>query len=64
MKVRVDSWKCQGHMVCCGIAPTVFVWDDERSYTVASEGDVPAELEGAVREAEAGCPEMAVIIED
>jgi ferredoxin len=59
MKVSVDDSRCAGHGVCVGLCPEVFSLTDD-GYAVAQESDVPGELEDAVREAIACCPEHAI----
>jgi len=63
MKVIVDPWKCQGHLQCLGLAPELFRFDEEYSYAVAVDGQVPPSLEAAARHAEMACPEQAITID-
>ena len=44
------------------MAPNVFVLDDEGYAQVSGDGEVPAELEVAVKRAAANCPENAISI--
>lgn len=60
MKLTVDSWKCQSHLPCIAVAPELFEYDDEHSYTVAASGEVLANLERAARDAVVQCPEHAI----
>ena len=59
MKVTVDEDNCRGHGMCLTFCPEVFEITDD-GWAVAAPGDVPAELEGAVREAIDNCPERAI----
>lgn len=58
----MDPDKCQGHTLCAMAAPDVFRLSDFDGHASAIEGDVPAELEEAVRDAAATCPEQAIEI--
>ncbi|MQY18768.1 ferredoxin [Nocardia macrotermitis] len=60
MKVSIDSDRCRGHGICLGICPEVFELSDD-GYAEA-EPDVPAQYEGAVREAASACPEQAIVV--
>lgn len=59
MRVSVDSDRCRGHGVCTTLCPEVFGLT-EAGYAVVETPEVPAEFEGAVREAIADCPERAI----
>jgi ferredoxin len=59
MKVAVDEDTCRGHGMCLTFCPEVFEMTDD-GWSVADPGEVPAELEGAVREAVENCPERAI----
>jgi ferredoxin len=59
MKVTVDEDNCRGHGMCLTFCPEVFEITDD-GWAVAAPGEVPAELEGAVREAINNCPERAI----
>jgi ferredoxin len=63
MRVTVDASRCSGHQSCAVAAPTVFGSDEYGNATVLVAGDIPPELESAVRRAEGNCPERAVIVE-
>jgi ferredoxin len=63
MKVSVDGDRCRGHGVCLGICPDVFRLNDD-GFTEVTSPDVPAGLEGAVREARENCPEQAITTSD
>ncbi len=45
-------------------APEVFDSEELGNATVLIPGDIPTELEGKVRRAEANCPERAIIISE
>ncbi|MBU8831416.1 ferredoxin [Mycolicibacterium goodii] len=59
MRVSVDEDRCAGHGMCLTLCPEVFEMSDD-GWTVADAGEVPAELEGAAREAIQNCPERAI----
>ena len=61
MKVEVDADVCGGFGQCVAKAPTVFALTDD-GYAVVVLPDVPAELEGAVRNAELLCPTHAITV--
>jgi ferredoxin len=59
MKVAVDEDTCRGHGMCLTFCPEVFEMTDD-GWAVADPEQVPAGLEGAVREAVENCPERAI----
>lgn len=59
MRVTVDDDRCAGHAVCCSLSEEVFTLTDD-GYAVAISGEVPPELEDAVRQAVTRCPERAI----
>jgi ferredoxin len=59
MRVAVDEDTCRGHGMCLTFCPEVFEMTDD-GWAVADPEEVPAELEGAVREAVENCPERAI----
>ncbi|CAN5172735.1 ferredoxin [soil metagenome] len=59
MKVVIDDDRCGGHGVCVGLCPDVFELTDD-GYAEAMTDEIPAEFEGAVREAIGACPEHAI----
>jgi len=63
MKVRVDPSICAGFSVCLGLCPEVFELHDD-GYAVVRVGEVPPELEDAVRTAVNQCPSNAISLYD
>jgi ferredoxin len=63
MKVRVDPGICAGFSVCLGLCPEVFELHDD-GYAIVKVGEVPPELEDAVRTAVNQCPSNAISISD
>jgi ferredoxin len=63
MKVHVDSKVCAGFGVCVGICPEVFELHDD-GYAIVTVGEVPPELEDAVRQAVNQCPARAISLSD
>ena len=63
MKVRVDAAVCAGFGVCLGLCPEVFKLHDD-GYAIVRVGEVPQELEDAVREAVSQCPSGAISLSD
>jgi ferredoxin len=61
MKASVDPERCQGHARCWQICPEVFTLDEDGYSRVQGE-EVPPDLEGKAREAEANCPERAIAL--
>lgn len=60
MKVSIDLEACTGHGRCYTLAPEVFGSDDIGYPVPLVDGDIPAELEGAARQAAMNCPERAI----
>ncbi|MBY8861027.1 ferredoxin [Nocardia sp. CA2R105] len=60
MKVEVDADRCRGHGICLTICPEVFTLTDDGYAEAVAEVD-PG-FEAAVREAERGCPERAIVL--
>ncbi|MEY4024906.1 MAG: 4Fe-4S single cluster domain [Actinomycetota bacterium] len=50
--------------MCAIAAPEVFGSDELGNAKVLITGDIPVELEGKARRAEANCPERAIIISE
>lgn len=63
MKVRVDPSVCAGFSVCLGLCPEVFELHDD-GYAIVRVGEVPPELEDAVRMAVNQCPSNAISLSD
>jgi ferredoxin len=63
MKVRVDADVCAGFGVCLGLCPEVFKLHDD-GYSIVLVGEVPPELEDAVRLAVKQCPSNAISLSD
>jgi ferredoxin len=61
MRVTVDAARCEGHARCWSVCPEVFALDDE-GHAVVEQPEVPAGLEGKVRDAERNCPERAITV--
>ncbi len=64
MRVRVDPEKCQGHTLCAMGAPEAFELSEFDGHSTARFDQVPADLEQAVRDAAATCPEQAIVISE
>lgn len=64
MQVRIDTDLCTGHGRCYGVAPDLFVDDDDGNGQVIGDGTVPPELEDLARKAVANCPERAITLDD
>ena len=63
MKVRVDAGICAGFGACLGLCPEVFELHDD-GYAIVRVGEVPPELEDAVRAAVSQCPSNAIALSD
>jgi ferredoxin len=63
VRVRVDSQVCAGFGACLGLSPEVFELHDD-GYAIVRVGEVPKELEAAVRTAVSQCPSGAISISD
>lgn len=63
MKVRVDASVCAGFGVCLGLCPEAFELHDD-GYAIVRVGEVPPELEDAVRTAVIQCPSGAISLGD
>ncbi|MGA2835566.1 MAG: ferredoxin [Acidimicrobiales bacterium] len=64
MRVVVDMSQCESNALCMGVAPDIFVVDDDDRLTVLNE--TPDEsARDRVREAVRVCPKQAIsIVED
>ena len=63
MKVHVNTQVCAGFGVCLGLCPEVFELHDD-GYAIVRVGEVPPELEDAVRRAVSQCPASAISLSD
>lgn len=59
MRVEVDPELCISCGACIDTCPEIFEWGEDDK-AVASEDDVPDELEACVHEAVEGCPTEAI----
>ena len=64
MRVRVLDGVCQGHTLCAMAAPGVFKLREENGHSYVESEEVPEHQRDAVRRAEIGCPERAIVVED
>jgi ferredoxin len=63
VKVHVDERRCQGHTLCAAAAPQIFRLRDDDGHSYVEDENVPKEFEDAVRRAELGCPEQAIVVD-
>jgi ferredoxin len=63
MKVRVDAGLCAGFSACLGVCPEVFELHED-GYAIVRAGEVPKELQPAVREAARQCPTGAISVSE
>jgi ferredoxin len=64
MQAHIDRKRCTGHGRCYTVAPEVFDSDDEGYGVVVIDGDVPEDLQEAIKRAVLNCPEHAVSLSD
>ena len=64
MKVVVDQDKCASSGNCVMHAPAVFDQRDDDGVVVLLDENPAAEQESNLRKAEAGCPALAIHIEE
>ncbi len=62
MRVTINEESCHGHQMCAIAAPEIFGSDDLGNAVLLIEGDIPTDLQGKARRAEANCPERAILI--
>ena len=62
MHVRIDDERCTGHGRCYALAPGLFGCDDSGFGQVLTNGEVDPSLVRQARQAEANCPEQAVVV--
>ena len=58
MRVVVDRDRCEGNAVCVGIAPDLFVLDDD-DYVMVTKDPIPADEEALAEQAIANAPRRA-----
>jgi ferredoxin len=59
----VDRDRCEGNAVCVGIAPELFVLDDE-DYVMVTANPIPVDQEDLAEQAIAECPRAALTRKD
>ena len=64
MRIRIDRERCEGHGRCYSLAPALVEPDEVGNGREIGDGSVRPDQEGYARQAEANCPEHAVLIED
>jgi ferredoxin len=64
VRIRVDSDRCEGHGRCYSLAPALVEPDDVGDARIIGDGSVSPDEEANARQAEANCPERAVILEE
>jgi ferredoxin len=60
MKIEIDYTRCEGHGVCVGVAPQVFVLEDDDEQVRLSTDAPDASLHSAVVLAAKRCPTQAI----
>jgi ferredoxin len=63
-KVVVDPDLCQGHTLCNMAAPEIFQLRDEDGHAYVVVDELTPEQLPLARQAELGCPERAITIEE
>lgn len=63
MKVHVDYGLCESNGVCMGVAPDMFLLNDDDTLTVL-QPDVTPENEDVALEAVRQCPRQAISVEE
>ena len=63
MRVEVDRDRCVGNAICVGIAPDLFVLDDD-DYAMVTKDPIPADEEALAEQAIAECPRAALTRRD
>ena len=64
MRIRIDTERCEGHGRCYSLAPELVEPDELGNGREIGDGSVPPQQEANARQAEANCPEHAVLIEE
>jgi len=62
VRIRIDRERCEGHGRCYALAPALVEPDDLGNGREIGDGSVPADQEANARQAEANCPEHAVLL--
>lgn len=63
MRVVVDRDRCEGNAICVGIAPDLFVLDED-DYVMVTKDPIPADEEALAEQAIADCPRAALSRKD
>ena len=63
MRVVVDRDRCEGNAICVGIAPDLFVLDED-DYVMVTKDPIPADEEELAEQAIADCPRAALTRKD
>ena len=63
MKVQVDFGLCESNGVCMGVAPEVFLLNDDDTLSIL-QPDVEPENRDAVLDAVRQCPRQAISVEE
>jgi ferredoxin len=63
MKVHVDFGLCESNGVCMGLAPDVFLLNDDDTLSIL-QPDVEQENQALVLEAVRQCPRQAIAVEE
>ena len=63
MRIVVDRDRCEGNAICVGIAPDLFVLDDD-DYVMVTKNPIPADEEALAEQAIADCPRAALTRKD
>jgi ferredoxin len=63
VKVQVDFGLCESNGVCMGVAPDVFLLNDDDTLSIL-QPDVEPENQAAVLDAVRQCPRQAISVED
>jgi len=64
VRIRIDRDRCEGHGRCYALAPALVEPDELGNGREIGDGSVPTAQEPSARQAEANCPEHAVLIEE
>jgi ferredoxin len=58
-RLRVNPIACDGRGLCAEVLPEL-IWLDDWGFPILADGDVPARLQAAAREATRICPKLAL----